>query len=94
MSDSPNIQYATPDPEYVALFASLPPSNGNSNLDSVEAGRKFMDTLLTMRNKAMEPLLPDRVHPYSILSALMLTIIGRCVCRVEVQVNRPLGPRR
>lgn len=91
MSGSPNIQYATPDPEYAALFASLPPSNF---FDSVETGRKGGNDFMAMRKKQMEPELPDGVCSHQMFSTSMFMIIGGCLRSVEVQDDRSLGSRR
>lgn len=93
MSDSPYIQYATPDIEYAALFASLPPFD--FPYDSVEAGRKVIDDMMVpMLKKKLEPELPDGVSSHSIPSTPMIMIIGRCVHSVEVQDDGSLGSRR
>lgn len=62
MSDSPNVHYATPDPEYAALFASLPPSEFPSD---IQEGRKLIDGFTSILKEQLKPQLPDGAYTVS-----------------------------
>ncbi|KAH8100057.1 Alpha/Beta hydrolase protein [Cristinia sonorae] len=57
MSDSPYAHYGTPDPEYAALYATLPPP-----IDypiPVEASRQMLNGLVSMNHEMIKDKLPD-----------------------------------